>query len=232
MKDMIKIKFNEFGIELTDRQAEQFDEYMKFLLEENEKFNLTAITEPNDIILKHFIDSALPYAEIKAKARIIDVGSGAGFPGIPLKILRDDISLVLVDSLQKRVGFLQQLVKNLGLTKVTCVHSRAEDYAKLKRESFDYAVARAVAQINTLSEYLLPFVKIGGMVIMYKGQKAEEELKEGKKAITTLGGKISEVLKYSIEDAGERAVILIKKIKNTPVKYPRGRNYPKNKPIV
>ena len=121
MKEMIKIKFNEFGIELTDRQAEQFDEYMKFLLEENEKFNLTAITEPNDIILKHFIDSALPYAEIKAKARIIDVGSGAGFPGIPLKILRDDISLVLVDSLQKRVGFLQQLVKNLGLTKVTCV---------------------------------------------------------------------------------------------------------------
>ena len=114
MKDMIKNKFNEFGIKLTDRQAEQFDEYMKFLLEENEKFNLTAITEPNEIILKHFIDSALPYAEIKSKARIIDVGSGAGFPGIPLKILRDDITLVLVDSLQKRVGFLRSEERRVG----------------------------------------------------------------------------------------------------------------------
>lgn len=232
MKEIIKEKFAEFGFNLSQRQIEQFEIYLNFLLEENEKFNLTAITDKKEVVLKHFIDSVLPQSYIKKGARIVDIGTGAGFPGVPLKIIRDDIEIVLVDSLNKRVVFLEKLKELLSLENCKCVHSRAEDFVKDEREKFDYALSRAVAGLPTLSEYLLPYVKVGGQVIMYKGQKADQELEEGQKAIKVLGGRLNEVVKFEIEELGNRSIILIDKISHCDKKFPRGKNLPKSKPIV
>ncbi len=233
MELLLKNTFKKYGIELTDKQASQFVSYYKFLVEENKKFNLTSITDEDGVCFKHFLDSVLPEKEIPQNAKVIDVGTGAGFPGIPLKILRPDIEITLLDSLQKRVNFLKQLVEILGLEKVTCVHDRAEDYCKKSREKFDIALSRAVAQIPTLAEYLLPFVKIGGKVIMYKAQKADEEIDLGKKAIETLGGKITNLSNITITEIdAQRTLVYISKIKITPTKYPRAKNLPKTKPIV
>lgn len=233
MQTKLKDIFKKYGIMLTDKQAEQFVLYYKFLVQENEKFNLTSITEENEVCFKHFLDSVLAADEIKQNASVIDVGTGAGFPGIPLKILRPDIKLTLLDSLQKRVNFLNEVVKMLGLENVLCVHDRAEDFCKKARESFDVALSRAVAQIPTLAEYLLPYVKIGGKVIMYKSQKVEEEVEAGKNSISVLGGKISTVKKVKIEEFDAlRSFVIIDKIKPTPAKFPRSKNLPKTKPIV
>ncbi len=231
MKTLINEYFEKYGFKLSDRQLEQFEIYLNFLLEENEKYNLTAITDKKDVILKHFIDSVLPEKYIKQNARIVDVGTGAGFPGVPLKIIRNDIEIVLVDSLQKRVNFLDKLIKMLSLQNCKCVHARAEDFALKERENFDYALSRAVAAVPTLSEYLLPLVKLGGKVLMYKGQKAETELGSGQNAIKVLGGKVLELKKYDIEEIGNRAIIIIEKITKTDKKYPRSKNLPKIKPI-
>ena len=162
MKDLIAQIFKNYNFELNNKQIEQFYSYYTFLIQENEKFNLTAITDPLEVIVKHFVDSVLAEKYIKNSARIIDVGTGAGFPGVPLKILRPDIKVTLLDSLQKRVNFLNQLIDKLQLKEIKAVHARAEDYVKEEREKFDVALSRAVAQIPTLSEYLLPYVKIGG----------------------------------------------------------------------
>ena len=233
MKNLIKNTFESYGFILTDLQVEQFEKYYNYLVEENEKFNLTAITEPQDVVVKHFVDSVLPNEKIKQNSYIIDVGTGAGFPGVPLKILRPDINLTLLDSLNKRVEFLKRLCELLGLDGVEFVHSRAEDYVKEKREKFDYAISRAVASVPTLSEYLLPYVKKGGQVIMYKGSKAEEELNAGSKAIKVLGGNVKEVKNYILsEKDGERKIIFIDKHNATPATYPRGKNLPKTKPIM
>lgn len=231
MKKLIKENFERFGFTLSDKQIEQFENYYNFLIEENEKYNLTAITQREEVVLKHFIDSVLPEKVIAKDSYVIDVGTGAGFPGIPLKILREDINLVLLDSLQKRINFLSRLIEILHLTNVTCVHARAEDYVKEKREKFDYAISRAVAGVATLSEYLIPYVKKGGQVLMYKGLKAGEELKEGEKAIKTLGGKVKEIKKFEIDQHGNREIIVIDKIENTDKKYPRNKNLPKTNPI-
>ena len=230
MKDLIENKFKQFGINLTEKQLENFETYFKFLIEENEKFNLTAITSEQEVIEKHFIDSILPINEIPQNAYVIDVGTGAGFPGVPIKILRDDIKLVLLDSLQKRVNFLQNLTKLLNLKNVECVHDRAENFAKQKREVFDVAMSRAVAQMPTLSEYLFPFVKSGGKIIMYKGQKGEYELKESGNAINILGGKYLKNLKFNF-NYGERNIFIFDKVRLTPKKYPRDKNQPKTKPL-
>lgn len=233
MKEKLIEIFNKYGFKLTDKQSDQFVSYFNFLLEENKKFNLTSITDEDGVCFKHFLDSVLPVKEIPQNAKIIDVGTGAGFPGIPLKILRPDIEITLLDSLQKRVNFLGQVAKLLKLDKVVCVHDRAEDYCKKTREKFDIALSRAVAQIPTLSEYLLPFVKIGGKVIMYKSQKTDEEIEAGKKAIEVLGGKIAKVEKIDVaEIEAQRTFVYISKIKQTPAKYPRAKNLPKTKPIV
>lgn len=233
MKKFIKEKFLKYNLPINDLQAEQFCKYMDYLLQENEKFNLTAITEPKEIVIKHFIDSVLPQNEIKKNAKIIDIGSGAGFPGIPLKILREDIDIVLLDSLNKRVNFLQEVVKLLNLKNVKCVHSRAEDYCKENREKFDVTLSRAVASIPTLSEYLLPFLKIGGLAVMYKGSKVDDELKTGEKAISTLGGKITKTIKFNLDEVeSERNIIIINKIAHTDKRYPRAKNLPKTKPIL
>ncbi len=232
MKDLIKNKFKEFGFELSEKQIEQFSIYFNFLLEENQKFNLTAITMPEEIIVKHFIDSILTINNIKDGASVIDVGTGAGFPGVPIKIMREDIKLVLLDSLQKRVNFLKELVSLLKLDNVECVHFRVEDYAKEHREKFDYAISRAVAVTSTLSEYLIPLIKVGGQAIMYKGQKAEEELSQSQKAITILGGKFNKISTFDLKEYGFRKIIFIDKINKTDKKYPRGKNLPKTNPIL
>jgi len=233
MKNLIKNTFENYGFNLSDLQAEQFEKYYNYLVEENEKFNLTAITEAQDVVVKHFVDSILPSGKIPQNTTIIDVGTGAGFPGVPLKILRPDLKITLLDSLNKRVEFLKRLCNLLGLENVTFVHSRAEDYVKEKREKFDIAISRAVASVPTLSEYLLPYVKKGGQIIMYKGSKAEEELDAGQKAIKVLGGEVKEITDYLLsEKDGIRKIIVIDKKNATPSIYPRGKNLPKTKPII
>ena len=233
MRQLLTDTFNKYGITLSDQQLKQFEGYYNYLVEENEKFNLTAITEKNEVVIKHFIDSVLPFRDIPQKAKVIDVGTGAGFPGVPLKIVRPDIHITLLDSLNKRVEFLKRLCGKLEIEGAEFVHARAEDYCKERREKFDIALSRAVAALPTLSEYLLPFVKRGGQVLMYKAEKAEEELLAGEKAVKTLGGKVEKVNEYNLSEVESvRKIVYIKKIAPTPAKYPRPKNLPKTKPII
>lgn len=231
MKELKEI-FEKYEIKLSEIQIQQFEEYFSLLIETNKVLNLTAITEEHDVIIKHFLDSVLPANNFPQNAKIIDVGSGAGFPSIPLKILRTDLNVCMIDSLNKRINFLQTVIEELNLKDIKAEHYRAEDYAKKNRETFDVATARAVAPLNTLVEYLLPFVKIGGYAVIYKSTKLQEELKEAEKAIKILGGDIEKIDKYIIdEDNIERDVLIIKKISHTPIKYPRDKNKPKIQPI-
>lgn len=214
----------------------QFETYYNELIEYNKNVNLTAITEKQEVYLKHFLDSVLPINEIKKNATVVDVGSGAGFPGLPIKILREDVNLTLVDSLNKRTMFLQQVCKKLNLN-VSVNHSRAEDFCLNNRQKFDVAVARAVAKLNTLLEYLLPLVKINGIVLAYKGDNFLPELNESQNAIKILGGQYEKTLTFNLTDEnnniiGKRNIIVIKKIKPTPAKYPRAQNKPKTQPIT
>lgn len=226
----LKKTFEKYKIILNNEQENQFDKYFHLLVETNKVLNLTAITEENEVLLKHFLDSVLPIEKFEKNSSIIDVGTGAGFPAIPLKIVRNDLEVCMVDSLNKRINFLNDVIMQLNLEKTTANHARAEDFAKLNREKFDYAVARAVAPLNTLVEYLLPFIKIGGKAVIYKSTKLEEELTIAKKAIDVLGGRVESVEKFVIDEM-ERNILIIKKIKNTPAKYPRDKNKPKLSPI-
>ena len=224
--------FKKYGYELSDMQKKQFEACYQFLISENEKYNLTAITEKNDVYLKHFLDSILGVNNIEKNAKIIDIGSGAGFPAVPIKIIRPDVEICMIDSLQKRVNFLNELIKLLGIDKVVAVHSRAEDFVRENREKYDYATARAVAPLNTLLEYLLPYVKMGGKCLIYKSKKLEEELQFAQNALDILGGKVESVKKIDFEEIeSERDVLIVKKVKKTPSKYPRGKNQPKIKPL-
>lgn len=232
MKELIKEIFEKYNFSLNETQIEQFEKYYNYLVQENEKYNLTAITQPLDVIVKHFIDSVLPEKSIEKNATVIDIGTGAGFPGIPLKILRNDLKITLLDSLQKRINFLNNLIEILGLSNIKAFHGRAEDFVANKREKYDYAVSRAVANLATLSEYMLPYVKVGGKAIMYKGNKLQDELQAGENAIKILGGETEKVEKYYLaEEESNREVLIIKKIKPTNKKYPRGKNLPKTKPL-
>ena len=231
MKELKEI-FEKYGIILNELQTKQFEEYFSLLIETNKVLNLTAITEKHDVIVKHFLDSVLPANNFPQNAKVIDVGSGAGFPSIPLKILRPDLKICMIDSLNKRVNFLQTVIEKLTLKDIKAEHYRAEDYAKKNREIFDVATARAVASLNTLVEYLLPFVKVGGSAVIYKSTKLQEELKEAEKAVQILGGKVEKIDKFDIaEDELERDILVIKKIAHTPMKYPRDKNKPKIQPI-
>lgn len=234
MKELVIKACSEIGIELSQSKAEKFEQYYRTLIEWNEKINLTRIVEPEEVALKHFADSLsiLNYFDIPENAKIIDVGTGAGFPGLPLKIYREDINLTLLDSLNKRLNFLQEAANGMNEEVIT-LHSRAEDAGKDKshRENYDIAVSRAVARLNTLCEYCLPLVKVGGSFIAMKASDYKEELNEAQNAVKVLGGEISSVNEFGLNKAGERAVIVIKKISSTPEKYPRNSKKIKNKPL-
>lgn len=233
-KEKMIINVDKLGITLSEIQLKQFYNYMNLLIEWNKKINLTAITEPNEIILKHFVDSLTISKYISDGTRVVDVGTGAGFPGIPLKIYRQDIEITLLDSLQKRINFLDEVIRELNLEKIETIHSRVEDFGKDKkyREKFDIATSRAVANLATLSEYLLPLVKIGGKVISMKGSLIEEELENSKNAIKILGGKIEKVDEFNLPNSDiSRNIVLIDKIKETPNKYPRKAGEPSKKPL-
>ncbi len=232
--EKISTQTQKLGIDITSQQAERFYLYTNMLLEWNEKINLTAITELDEIIQKHFIDSLTINKYIKESASIIDVGTGAGFPGIPLKIVREDISVTLLDALNKRINFLNEVIEQNELTNIETIHARAEEAGKNKalRESFDIATSRAVAPLNVLVEYLLPLVKIGGKCICMKGSNAKEEIENSRKAITILGGKIEKIEELELPNSDiKRTIIVIKKEKNTPAKYPRKAGTPSKMPI-
>ena len=234
-KDILLKQAQLSDIVLTDEQVEKLTRYYELLIEWNEKMNLTALTEPEDVALKHFCDSILllKYAKIPEGSSLIDVGTGAGFPSVPVKIVRPDIKLCLLDSLNKRLTFLTEVVNELNLTDVKIVHSRAEDGAKKAelREKFDFATSRAVAQLNVLSEYCLPYVKVGGAFIAMKGKYSEEEISNAKSAIKLLGGKTVKVDTYNLADTSERTIINIKKLSSTDKKYPRTSAKIKSKPL-
>lgn len=233
MKDLLKQLFNKYQIEYTGEQLDKLNTFYKSVIETNKQYNLTAITNERDFAIKHILDSVLPYKLLPQGASVIDVGAGAGFPSIPLKIMREDISLTMLDSLNKRVVFLESMIHTLNLKNAVAVHARAEDYAKNFREKFDVAVARAVANMTTLSEYCLPFVKVGGVFIALKASGAQDELKEAGYAIDVLGGALKECQAINVEEIDAvRENILIKKIKATPAKYPRGKNLPRLKPLL
>ena len=231
-EDLIR-KASILGINISKEQANLYYKYMNLLIDWNEKINLTAITEPHEIIIKHFIDSITSLKYIPKNSKVLDIGTGAGFPGIPLKIL-DDNKYVLVDSLNKRINFLNEVVKELSLENVDLVHARAEEFArdKKRREKFNVVLARAVASLNILLEYMLPMLEIGGICICMKGPQVEEELKNADKALNILGGKIEKVDTLILPETNiERSIIVIKKVKNTPNTYPRKAGTPNKNPL-
>ena len=244
MKELLIEKFKEINIDLTDVQVNQFIKYYELLIEWNNVMNLTAITQENEVIIKHFIDSVaitlfedfdfINKVNKQQIVNVIDVGTGAGFPGIPMKIVFPNLKVTLLDSLNKRIKYLNTVIEELELKDINSIHGRAEDFAKKDeyRERYDLCVSRAVSNLATLSEYCLPYVREGKFFVPYKSQKLNEEIKNAKKAIAVMGGNI--VSKYSFELAGtdhERSFLLIKKIKKTPNKYPRGGNKPAKEPI-
>lgn len=225
IKNLLQNYIKDYKITLTENQYEQFQKYFELLAEWNEKMNLTAITDESGVALKHFADSLslLNFVDIPQNSSLADVGTGAGFPGVVLKIARPDIKLTLIDSLNKRLVFLGEVCAQLGI-EAELIHSRAEDGARDEklRESFDFAVSRAVARMNVLSEYCLPYVKVGGAFCAMKGAQANEEFKESLNAINILGGKLENKYFFELpENGGERAIAVVRKVKNTPQKYPR-----------
>ena len=225
---------SELKIKLNEKQKEKFFKYMNMLIEWNEKINLTAIVEPKEIILKHFVDSLTISKYIGENSYIADIGTGAGFPGIPLKILREDLNIVLVDSLNKRINFLNEVINELELNNIKAIHSRAEEFGQIAeyREKFDIVTSRAVANLATLSEYLLPLAKVGGKCLCMKGPEIHDEANNGKNAIKILGGTISNIYQFNLpkSDIG-RTIVEISKIQNTSKKYPRKSGLPSKEPL-
>ena len=227
-------KLKLIDINISETEIENFKIYMELLLEWNEKINLTTITNEDDMILKHFIDSLTIKKYMSENEKIIDIGTGAGFPGIPLAIMNKNNEITLMDSLNKRIVFLNDVIDKLKLTNVKAIHSRAEELARNKtyREKYDVAVSRAVANLSTLVEYMLPFVSVGGKCICMKGPNIEEELKNAKNAIKELGGEIIKIENFKLpESDNERNIVIIKKVKETSNKYPRKSGTPSKEPI-
>lgn len=225
----------QLGLELSEKQIQQFLDYYSILTETNKVMNLTAITDFDEVVEKHFLDSLSVcnvYDLKKKNLRLLDLGTGAGFPGIPLKIVYPDIHFVLVDSLNKRIHFLNQVIVNLGLEKIETLHVRAEELARnsLYREQFDLCLSRAVANLSSLSEYCLPFVKQEGYFISYKSSKIDEEARQSEHAVSILGGKIEKIHKFDF-CGQKRSFVIIKKIKHTPKKYPRKAGTPSKEPL-
>lgn len=229
-----KIMAQKMQIQIEEEKIKKFYDYMLLIQEWNEKINLTAITEPKEIIIKHFIDSLTIASQINKNTKIIDIGTGAGFPGIPLKIYNDSINITLLDSLNKRTLFLKEVADKLNLQGVEIIHGRAEDFAQdvKYREKYDIAVSRAVAPLNILLEYLTPYVKVNGNMIAMKGTNATEEINDSENALKQLNSTIEETKKmYLPNENGERYIITIRKDKKTPKVYPRKAGTPKKKPL-
>lgn len=227
-------QLNEYGFEVNDNQINQFNHYYELLVEWNEKINLTAITEYEDVLMKHFLDSvsiikAIDMSEISS---LIDIGTGAGFPGIPIKIMFPNISVTLLDSLNKRIYFLNTVIDELSLQDIYTIHGRAEDFARdvKYRENFDLCVSRAVANLSTLSELCIPFVKVNGYFVSYKSDKSNDEINNANNAISILGAKIINTVNFNISDNG-RSLVVISKIKSTNKKYPRKAGTPSKEPL-
>lgn len=234
--EILKNEASKFGIELTDKMLGKFQTYTDMLLEYNSFMNLTAITDPYEIKIKHYLDSLTLLCENKFKdgLRVIDIGAGAGFPSMPNAIVCENVNFTMLDSLGKRVNFLNDVAKKLELENVVAIHSRAEDGGQNldMREKYDIAVARAVADLAVLSEYALPFVKVGGYFLAMKGTTPEEEINNAKKSIKTLGGKIEKVDEINIEPLGlKHTIVVIEKIAKTPSQFPRKAGTPSKKPL-
>lgn len=238
MEDKLLIvnRFKSCGIEISDEQTDRFFKFYRMVIEKNEIMNLTAITDYEDFIIKHFLDSAMigRVISFKGNERVLDIGTGAGFPGIPVKILYPDTDILLLDSLNKRLKFLDEVIEKLGLKDIKTIHSRAEELQAKGdyRESFDICVSRAVSALPTLCEYCMPYVKEGGNFVAYKAVNADEEIKEAENAIKVLGGKIEKIDRFVIAGSDyERVLISIKKVKSTPKKYPRSGGKPQKMPL-
>ncbi len=232
--EILKNQCKNLNMSINENQLEQLHMYMKLLQKCNESINLTSIIEDKDILQKHFIDSITIIPYIDYKDNIIDVGTGAGFPGIPIKIAREDVKVTLLDSLNKRVNFMKEVISNLNLSNIQTIHGRAEDIGKNSnfREKFDVATSRAVAPLNILVEYLMPLVKKGGRCICMKGKDIKEELEISKKAINILGGELEKVHEFYLPQSNiKRNIIIIRKMKDTPSKYPRKAGTPSKEPI-
>lgn len=227
-------KFEQAGFAFSDLQKRQFYTFYNMLIDKNKVMNLTGITEFTEVVEKHFLDSIYlnRVTDLDQPVKIIDLGTGAGFPGIPLKIAFPEIEITLVDSLNKRIHFIEEVIEELGLTSIYAVHSRAEELARNSeyREKFDLCVSRAVANLSTLEEYCLPFVHIGGKFISYKSGEIEEEVQESKKACFLLGGKLKEVYKFDLEES-KRSFVVVEKVKTTPKTYPRKAGTPSKMPL-
>jgi 16S rRNA (guanine527-N7)-methyltransferase len=232
--DQFKKGLSDLNIDLTEKQTQQFLKYYEILVETNKVMNLTAITEFDEVIEKHFLDSLslVRVFDLNRNVKILDLGTGAGFPGIPLKITFPEIDIVLADSLNKRVKFLNEVVETLQLKQAETVHGRAEELAKNKkyREQFDLCTSRAVANLSSLSEYCIPFVKEGGRFISYKSGEIEEEVDQAKRAIHVLGGKLDQVYKFDLHEQ-KRSFVIIEKVKKTPAVYPRKAGTPTKEPL-
>ena len=236
MSQIFENKLNELGITLTDKQKQQFDKFYELLVEWNKVMNLTGITEYEEVNEKHFVDSLsiVKAIDMEGVENVIDVGTGAGFPGIPLKIAFPHLKVVLLDSLNKRINFLNEVIAELGLTDIKTIHGRAEDYAKQTeyREKFDLCVSRAVANLSTLAEYCLSYVSVDGLFIPYKSGEIDEELENSKKAVKILGGKIENVVKFQLPGTEiGRSFVKVRKIANSNKKYPRKAGLPAKEPL-
>lgn len=236
MNNLLKEKTLTLGIELNDEQITQFNKYYEILVEWNKVMNLTGITEYDEVVEKHFVDSLsiVKALDVYKCETVIDIGTGAGFPGIPLKIAFPHLKITLLDSLNKRIKFLNTVIEELGLEDIETIHGRAEDFAKQidYREQYNLCVSRAVANLSTLSEYCLPYVKVNGMFVPYKSGEIDKELKNAEKAVSILGGKLVDTIKFQLPgtDIG-RSFVKIKKIKNTAKKYPRKAGLPSKEPL-
>lgn len=235
--DNFRKSLEQLQIELTDRQIKQFLHYYEILIEWNSFMNLTGITEYDEVVNKHFIDSLslVKVLDVSKSIKILDMGTGAGFPGIPLKIAFPNLKIVLLDSLNKRIKFLNEVISRLNLENITAIHGRAEDFGKnpLYREQFDLVVSRAVANLTTLSEYCIPYVKRDGYFISYKSGTIQEELEQSKRAIGILGARLTKVETFTLPETEiERSLVIIQKKKETPNIYPRSAGKPSKEPIV
>lgn len=234
MEELINKYFCEKGIALSDKQVKSFVVYSQILLEWNREFNLTRITDPKEIVIKHFLDSVLPYEIFDKNSSVLDVGTGAGFPAIPLAILNPSMQFTLVDSLLKRINFVNEVIKTLELKNATAIHSRVEVivHDKNYRNQYNYTICRAVAKLPTLCELCLPFLKMGGKMIVYKSKEVESEIIASTNALALCGGVYREQKSYELpEYMGKREIVIIEKINDTPIRYPRGSNKPTKTPL-